>query len=321
MSRARTERLLNLTIALLATRRYLRRDEIRAMVPGYAESDEAFERAFERDKEDLREMGVPIETGTSSPLFDDEVGYRIRREAYAMPEVRLTREEMAVLALAAQAWSEAALAAPAARAIRKLAADNPDQAEALGVLVPRIDTRDPAFVPLWEAVRDGRPVSFPYRSGHADQPTVRTVQPWGVLAWHGHWYVVGHDRARAATRVFRLSRITGPIRPGGPAGSVVRPEGVDLRAVLDSYVDSTPTGTASLRIRSGAGTGLRRLATASTPAGPAGDGEDLVTVPYTDLRDLAEDVAALGPDAVAVSPPQLRALVVERLTGARQAHA
>ena len=83
-SREKTERLLNLTIALLATRRFLSREEIRAMVPGYSEHDEAFERAFERDKDDLREMGIPIETGSNSAVFDDEPGYRIRRDAYGV---------------------------------------------------------------------------------------------------------------------------------------------------------------------------------------------------------------------------------------------
>ena len=115
MSRARTERLLNLVICLLATRRYLGKDEIRRAVPGYSDSDEAFERAFERDKEELREMGVPVETGSNNAWFEDEVGYRISRDAYALPEVTFTADEMAVLALAARAWQQANTSTPRSR--------------------------------------------------------------------------------------------------------------------------------------------------------------------------------------------------------------
>jgi hypothetical protein len=94
MSARRTERLLNLVIALLATRRWLTKEQIRAAVPQYAdgESAEAFDRMFERDKEDLRELGVPIVTGTDSAWFDDEIGYRIDRDAYALPPVQIDAE-------------------------------------------------------------------------------------------------------------------------------------------------------------------------------------------------------------------------------------
>ena len=116
MSARRTERLLNLVICLLATRRWLSKEQIRAAVPQYADCEtvEAFDRMFERDKEDLRELGIPVVTGSDTQLFDDEVGYRIDRDAYALPPIELTAEELAVVGLASRVWQQASLAGPAA---------------------------------------------------------------------------------------------------------------------------------------------------------------------------------------------------------------
>ena len=124
MAARRTERLLNLVICLLATRRFVPREQIRKIVPGYAdcESDEAFERMFERDKDDLREMGIPLETGSNSAWFEDEIGYRIDRDRYALPAVSFEPEELAVLGLAARVWQSASFAQAASQAILKLEA-------------------------------------------------------------------------------------------------------------------------------------------------------------------------------------------------------
>src|SRR6476659_6945959 len=127
MSRRKTERLLNLVVCLLATRRYLSAEQIRQAVPGYPEGTEAFKRMFERDKEELRELGIPLETGSDG---DDEAGYRIQRQAYELPEITLTRDEAAVLGLAARVWQRASLAEAASGALLKLRAAGVDTAEA-----------------------------------------------------------------------------------------------------------------------------------------------------------------------------------------------
>jgi proteasome accessory factor B len=311
MSRARTERLLNLVICLLAARRYLSKDEIRSLVPGYAESDEAFERAFERDKEALREMGVPVRTGSNSAWFEDEVGYRIPREAYELPGVSFTRDEMAVLALAARAWQQAALAGAASTALLKLQAYGVETDDlTVAGIDPRVDTNEAAFLPLVRATRERRAVAFRYRRGGEVGGEERDVEPWGLVAWHGHWYLVGHDRAREATRVFRLSRIAGEVRPTGRPGEVTVPAGVDLRAVVERLGSAPVRGTARVRLRNGAGGFLRRRATEVTPDAP---GWDVASVPYADAEQLADDVAGLGPDAVVVDPADARDAVVRRL--------
>ena len=181
MAARRTERLLNLVIALLATRRWLTKEQIREAVPQYAEcgSSEAFDRMFERDKEELRELGIPLVTGSGSVWFEDEIGYRIDRDAYALPEISVTPSELAVLGLASRVWQQASLAGPAARALVKLKAlgVDADDASLVGV-EPRVRTSEPAFAALYAATRDRAPVSFRYRTGGAGAPAMRTVEPW-----------------------------------------------------------------------------------------------------------------------------------------------
>ena len=103
MAPRKTERILNLTICLLVSGRYLPKSRIREAVEGYHNlSDAAFERTFERDKDELRSLGVPIEVGSFDPLFDDEPGYRILSSEFALPTIDLDAEEAAVVGVAAR---------------------------------------------------------------------------------------------------------------------------------------------------------------------------------------------------------------------------
>ena len=125
MSKRRTERLLSIVVLLLSSRRYLTAEQIRASVSGYPDAGESFKRMFERDKEELRELGIPLETGKSS-AFDDEIGYRIRRQDYELPEIHLTPDEAAALGIASRVWQSAELAGAAAGATLKLRAASGD---------------------------------------------------------------------------------------------------------------------------------------------------------------------------------------------------
>jgi proteasome accessory factor B len=346
MSSLRTERLLNLVIALLATRRWLTKEQIRHAVPQYAECDstEAFDRMFERDKEDLRELGVPLETGTDSAWFDDEQGYRIDRNAYALPEVDLTAEELAVLGLASRVWQQASLAGSAARAMVKLKAlgVQTDEASLVGV-EPRVRAAEPAFEPLYAATRDRAPVSFRYRKPEGEV-SERAIEPWSLTSRGGWWYVVGYDRARKASRAFRLSRIEGGIRRIGLAGTVVVPEGLDAAALTRGGPSEVDAREAVLRVRPGRGTALRLQASTVQP-GPAPDpttqdetdldggvgrvGDtpdrpdswDLVCLPVGDVGSLAEQLAGHGADVLVVAPADLRERVVGLLRGALRVQA
>jgi proteasome accessory factor B len=313
VSAKRTERLLNLTICLMAARRPLTKAEIRAALTDYRDSvsDDAFERMFERDKDDLREMGIPLVTESRDPLFDDELGYRIDPHAYALPQIDVTPDEMAVLTLAARAWEQGALGPAATAALRKLEIDNaagtdPDR---LGIET-RLATSEAAFAPLYSAVRDRRPVRFDYRTPRADEPGTRHVEPWGVVSWHGRWYLVGHDLDRDDTRVFRLSRIDGEVRTAGPAGSVTVPDGIDVASVLQTGVPVDADRTASVRVRTGSAHLLRRTATSVAPD-PDHPGSEILTVPYWDEEAFAGDV--VGNEAVALAPAELRDACLRRL--------
>ena len=314
MSAKKTERLLNLVICLLATRRYLSVHEIRSAVPGYAQdTDESFRRMFERDKDELRELGIPLETGTDSAAHDDEPGYRIARRDYELPDIVLEPDEAAALGLAARLWQSAPLAAATGSALLKIKAAGMDApASAPAALEPRVGASEPAFESSLRAVRDGQAVTFTYRAGSGRAPTVRHVEPWGVVSWRGRWYLVGHDTDRGAERVFRMSRVVGEVKAVGELGAVVAPDGLDLRAMAARMATEEPRMSARVSLREGAGWELRRVATA-TGEDPDRPGWSVVDLGFSDPERLADRVTGFGADAVVLSPPEARDAVVRRL--------
>jgi predicted DNA-binding transcriptional regulator YafY len=316
MSSRRTERLLNLVICLLATRKWLTKEQIRLAVPQYAdcESAEAFDRMFERDKEDLRDLGVPVVTGTDALWFDDETGYRIDRDTYALPPIELDAEELAVVGLASRVWQQASLAGPAAQALTKLTALGVETDEGgLAGLEPRIRTAEPAFGPLYAATRDHQPVSFTYRKPTGDA-AVREVEPWAVLSRSGRWYLVGLDRQRQASRIFRLSRIESNVRRVGRPGQYAVPDDLDAPSMLVNLGPQADERIALLRVRPGRGAGLRRRALAELKTTTA-DWDEL-RLRVGDAGGLAQELAGYGPDVVVLEPQDVREEVIRRLRAA-----
>jgi len=320
LSKRRTERLLSIVVLLLSSRRYLTAEQIRAAVSGYPEEQEAFKRMFERDKEELRDLGIPLETGRSSAI-DDDLGYRISRQDYELPEIHLEPDEAAVLGIASRVWQSAELAGAATGAALKLRAAS-READGDGDVVaspppgiqPRLSTQEPAFGPLWEAVRDRRPVTFSHLAPGRSEATKRTLEPWGVVNRRGHWYVAGHDRTRNAPRVFRLSRITGPVKLAGPPGSVKVPDGVDVRELVKDWdKPQARDHTATLRVRADAGAALHRWGQAVPDA--AHPGWDRVMIDYSDPDWYAGYLASFGQDVVVLEPPELREAIIRHLKG------
>lgn len=312
----KTERLLNLVICLLYTRKPLSKAKIRDVVPQYRSSvsDEAFDRMFERDKDELRDLGIPLVTEPFDAFFDDEPGYRIDRREYALPEISFAADELAVLGLASRAWAQASLAGPAAAALRKLEASGVerDDSSLIGI-EPRVRTAEPAFEAVKDAVLKRAPVSFTYRTAGTGAVATRHVQPWGIASWHGRWYLTGFDTDRNAERVFRLGRIEGTVATEGKPASYEVPVDHQPRAMISTMAVERDPQPAALRVRGGAGHSLRRRATTAREA----DGIwSLIGLDFTDTEAFAEEIASFGPDVVVESPPELRESVIRRLTGA-----
>ncbi|POX39232.1 WYL domain-containing protein [Streptomyces sp. Ru73] len=326
MAIAKAERLMNLALCLLGTRRPLTKRELRGSIEAYVEAfgpgdtvagagDEAFNRMFERDKDDLRELGMVIETVEG---LDGDTGYLARRDSNRLPPITLDAEEAAALGLAAKIWQQARLAGAASGALQKLRAagmplaaedeDPYDPAQPHSALEPRIPAHEAAFEPLMLACRDRRPVVFDYRKANAATPEQRQVEPWILECWRGHWYLAGWDRERQAERVFRLSRITGKVRSRAGKFTAEVPDHVTVRETVESWAGETATGTARIKLRADHGYPLRARALSVREAG---EGWDELEIPYG--HGLDAWLVELGPDVVVLEPAELRNDVVERL--------
>lgn len=323
MSASRTERLLNLLIALLNTKYGLSRAVLRDKVYHDAgDSDVAFGRMFERDKADLKQFGFVMETLLDHGFGSDDPAstrYRIGKESNRLPDVRLTPAEGTVLLLAAQLWERAALGSAAASALRKLQAsgDLADVALPAGVQ-PRIKPAGQAFDDIIAAMNGQHPVAFHYRAASTEKEERRLVEPWGLGSRFGQWYLVGFDRGRGAKRFFRLSRMTSEVQAETRDHCEI-PTGFDIRAELDS-LNELPLQEAQLDVAEGRLLGLRKRAVSitDTAGGSAGlrNGRDRLSVPFRDSELLAEELASYGPHVSVAGPPELRLAVIRRLEAA-----
>jgi len=309
---------MNLVIALLSTRSYITAEKIRSSVAGYADSasDEAFSRMFERDKNELRDLGIPLETGRVSS-YDPVEGYRINRDTYALPAVELTADEAAAVAVATQLWESPELITATQGALLKLRAAgvdvDPEAPIAIASPAGSVGLRGSEDVlnALLSAVTARQAVQFRHRPSRTEPYTVRTVEPWGVVTEKGRWYLVGHDRDRDATRIFRLSRIGPGVTPIGPAGTVTVPRDVDLRGIVAEAVGDPPTGVrAQVWVADGRATALRRAGTSLGSRQLNGRDGDVIEIDIGTTGAVARDIAGYAADAVVLEPATLRDEVV-----------
>ena len=317
------ERLLDLVIALVNTSGRMTKQQVRSSVAGYqdAPSDEAFERMFERDKDTLRDLGVPVLTVTDTRHGDD-VGYRIDLAAYALPAVQLTPAELGVLSLAVQVWQDATLRADTTRALTKLRAvgEGPSATDLLAGLAPRVRADGSAFGPLVEAVQERRAVHFTYRAASSGEVRERTVEPWRLLARRGGWVLVGRDRDRGAARSFRLGRIQGGVRPVGAPGAFPPPSDDELAGALAAWTQG-PERTAAIAVLPDRAAALRARAVEDAgfdvDAVPGARevlvGRDLVHVRYRSTWELAEEIVGYGAAVVVLGPSGVRDAVLDLL--------
>ncbi len=308
MAARRAERLVNLVICLLSTRQFLTAERIRDAVPGYEpangdpKADEAFKRMFERDKAELRDLGVPLETGRNS-VFDADDGYRITRGKYELPAIEFDPAEAAAVGLAARLWQSATLGTPARNALIKLRAGGTDVEAASGdAALPHVDASDPTLPVFLDAARHARAVRFDYIKSGSGTPERRSVEPWGVLSWRRRWYVVGYDRDRADVRSFRLSRVHGDVAVAGKR-MFERPQNVDLLGYVAGR-GSDDGRIAHVHV-TGRGGQLRRYASS--------ENDGVLTIAFSDLSWLARAVASAGAGARVLDPPDVAEAVLARL--------
>jgi len=322
------ERLLDLVIALVNTPHRMTKAQIQRSVAGYddAPSVEAFERMFERDKDALRELGIPIETVTDAAHGDD-VGYRVDLDAYALPPIELTPAQHGVLSLAARFWQDHSLARDASRALTKLSAvtSGPGSEESVAALAPRARAGGDAFLPLLDAIQHAQAVTFCYRAASTGEERLRTVEPWRLVASRGGWYLVGRDRDRAEARAFRLTRMTSAPTAIGPSRAFDVPAELDARALIDTQhggaeriavLAVTPERAGALRARAVTATGESGADEQHLAAIATATGRDLLRVPYRAATRMAEELSGYGDAALVLAPTELRSAVLQRLNAA-----
>ena len=305
MSR-KSERLVNLTIALLATKRYLTKAEIFKSIEGYEGSDESKERMFERDKDDLRSLGIDIEVGGFDPLFMDEAGYRIKPETYRLDLGELSGTDIALLSLAAQAWNGQALSEAAHSAIVKLKSIGIDSdVDSIPTLAPRVSSSTAELTSVLDAIATRTPIFFTYLSQDLEK-LPRQVQPYAIASKGGHWYFAGFDIEKAAMRTFRLDRVAGEITIGTEAHSFEIPQGFDL---LQNFEEDSRSSTAILEVRKDKAFVLRKDAKVLKDLGEW----ELISVEYSNPNTFIDQVLWHMDDVFVVEPRELQDSIIEIL--------
>ncbi len=306
------ERLVNLVALLLDAPRPLTFEEIRGrMAEAYEQEDlDSAKRMFERDKGILRDIGVPIEV-VATDVWETEQGYTISKDAYYLPEISFTAEEISALFVAAHAGREGS---SAEEAVRKLLYGSEGGILAgVGGFALSTDARaDARLTAAAEAVAAQRSVRFTYRTARGVE-TERRVDAYGLTVRAGRWYLVGHDEDRREVRSFRLSRVTSELTDVGAGGAPL--EG--FRA--SDHVQAGPWGPGEARERARvafspevawwATKGIQGAETLATRQ----DGWVEMEVPSGPGEGLASWVLSFGPDAEVLEPEGLRREVVRRL--------
>lgn len=321
-----TERLINLIAFLLDCGQPVTATHLRETVSGYGsdQSDEAFQRMFERDKQELRELGIPLVV-----TEDDggEAAYTIDRAAYYLPPIHVDYDEALALRLASTLLSSDPgypLGQEIRAALSKLACDCVPPESNLPAMTVRVapEAQDESIASNLAALRDAvekrKAASFEYRSIRSGQTAERCIEPYGLFNSNGHWYVVGHCRASDAVRTFRLSRIRGPVAvnhrlPQQPDFSVP-PDFHLTEHIRESWEFGDKDFEALVRFdRSLASWAIRALPGRERPAA-SDDGSVVITLRCRDEERLLKWVMSFGRGAEILSPASLRAAALERLT-------
>lgn len=315
-----SERLFNLTCALLVSSQGLTKSEIFATVQGYKEKyvhggdNDTLSRLFERDKVLLTKVGVAWRSFIPPEAMEDnqEFRYLIANEDFVWPQgTVLSSKQVALMNLAAQVWAKASLSRDANNAIMRIRAmgESADASALIGI-APRIRTHELSFLPLSTAIESSSRVSFDYRKPGDDSSEVRNVEPWLLQSVSGQWLLLAFDLDREQARNFLLKRITSEIDIQDH--TFEPPSKVAIQQAVDELEKHRGTSVATLRV---------------PPLSAGWFHFDLNTdqsefeITYMDLHLLAEELLEYIDHLEVVSPPELVEVLRNKLLTLRDAHA
>lgn len=309
------DRLFHLILALMATRSGLTKEHILSTVRGYREDTESgmaresLERRFERDKDALRELGIPLEA--TIPPEDDgnnkNTLYRIPKGAYDLPDgVEFTGRDIALLNLAATLWREGTLSKEAHIATRKLQSFGVTIEEPLLGFAPLISTRDPALTSLRDALEQAVQVEFHYLKPGEAAATRRQVSPLALVNHEGRWHLYSHETSSDQIKTFLLRRIVSSVT-ALPDAAIASSETVSSDALRDlEALYQEQVATLRVATDSDAWSALsQRPGTLSTG--------DTLQVHYTDAEIFAGELSSYGSDVTVMEPAGLRERVIGHL--------
>ncbi len=303
------ERLFCLLLALLPSDRGMSKNEIFKNVRGYRDefrqtgATESLNKKFERDKDELKSIGIPLKTSATENPADAE--YSIAKKDYSFS---FTPAELSLLTAASAVWSESAHSVDANEALIRLAAADGKDASA-AESAPRVDTHDAAYPQIAAAVTKNQVVRFPYLKPGEAKYELRTVTPLSVVNYDGRWHVLAYDHDREAERTFLLRRIVGKVVTADKVKPAQAPDDraaelfvAHLDALWDSLsatVDVTPGTKAAVTLANRRGTTIKGTT---------------YTIHYLDEAVLADELCEYGAEAIVLTPASLRSAVIERLT-------
>jgi proteasome accessory factor B len=301
MSSQKTERLINLTLALLASKRFLSKHEIFQKIPGYEGSNETKERMFERDKEELRKLGIDIEVNNADPLFEDDLGYLINPNTFQLNEAEFSQEELLLMTMATNFFRESAMSSTAKAALLKIhSLCGPTSTNEIFTPSFRIKEESSLLTELFEAIENRQEIQFTYNGKD------RIVKPYGLILNRGFWYLVGQDFQ--IMKSFKLVRIQGSVITLKPKGIFQKPERFDLHNFLGKN-ENESSKVATVLIRKGTCLDLRARHIAINF-----DQEwDLVELPFDYEPEFIREILWYGADIFIKEPANLRDQLVQNL--------
>jgi proteasome accessory factor B len=303
VSDQKTERLINLTLALLSSKRYLTKSEIFNNVAGYSGSPETMERMFERDKDELRNLGIRIEVRALDPLFEDDQGYLIDSDTFQINPNDFSQEEIFLLTMAANLWHGSALQKDSKAALLKI--QSLDGLVATNTVAsPVIEDNEDSkkLLLIFDAVERFITLEFEYKG------TIRQVKPYGIYTRRGFWYLAAQEND--VVKSFKVVRIGQQIRATSKAQAFDKPSEFKLSTFLED-INSPTTSKAEVRIRKNQALALRKRHKVEEV-----DSEwDKLFIDYIFEEDLIESLLWYGSNLVVISPTSIRNQIINRARG------